>query len=163
MKAQTHTSIAVNHTTPTPRSATVHEPNGTTATMSRAATSRPPPPIRQSGASAATVNCRRCRIRRAVSNTGEAMPEAAERPDARASSAPLSTAAPAAAASSSTGTSSAQAGPSSTIGSAMVTAVVVGGLGVLGGADVTRSSRAAVSRAAVSSAAVSRAAVSGLR
>ena len=66
--------MALNQTTPTGGSKTVHDPSGTTMTIKVAMTSRPPLPDRHSGVSASTVVRRRCRIRRATSRSGRPGP-----------------------------------------------------------------------------------------
>src|SRR5690625_5411833 len=55
---------------PTSRSASVHRPNGITATIKNAPLTMPRPPTRHSSVSAATVLRRRCRNSRAVSLKG---------------------------------------------------------------------------------------------
>src|SRR5690606_7109870 len=70
--AQASTSMALNHTTPTDRSATGRSPSGSTAAASSAATGRTAPPTRPSSASDATVRRRCPTSRRATSRPGAA-------------------------------------------------------------------------------------------
>src|SRR5699024_10453820 len=80
--AHTASSIALNHTTPTSRSSNTADPNGTTATISTAASTSPNTPIRHSNRSAFRRVRRRLRNNRVASLTGRNTPRTTRAPTA---------------------------------------------------------------------------------